>query len=46
MLLDASGRRTMSLHVGANSIRHLAAGVYFLTGLTPDGLPRRFLLVR
>jgi YVTN family beta-propeller protein len=30
VLLDISGRAVMSLHPGANDIRHLASGVYFV----------------
>ncbi len=29
-LLDAAGRKVMELHLGANDIRHLSPGVYFL----------------
>jgi hypothetical protein len=29
-LLDAAGRAVMSLHSGANDVRFLPAGVYFL----------------
>ncbi len=31
-LLDISGREVMVLHPGANDVRHLAPGVYFLRG--------------
>jgi hypothetical protein len=30
MLLDAAGRAVMALHPGANDVRHLPSGVYFL----------------
>jgi len=30
MLLDITGRRVADLHPGANDIRHLAPGVYFV----------------
>jgi hypothetical protein len=30
VLLDASGRRVMELHPGANDVRHLATGIYFI----------------
>ncbi|OYD15942.1 hypothetical protein CH330_04245 [candidate division WOR-3 bacterium JGI_Cruoil_03_51_56] len=30
MLLDITGRKVMELHAGANDIRHLAPGVYFI----------------
>lgn len=39
MLLDASGRRVMMLESGANDVRHLAPGVYFLR-LNPAGSDR------
>jgi len=29
-LLDAAGRRVMELQAGANDVRHLAPGVYFV----------------
>jgi hypothetical protein len=29
-LLDAAGRKVMGLRPGANDVRHLAAGIYFL----------------
>jgi hypothetical protein len=29
-LLDISGRKLMDLHPGANDVRHLAPGVYFV----------------
>jgi hypothetical protein len=31
-LLDISGRRLMELHPGANDVRHLSPGVYFVRG--------------
>ncbi len=31
-LLDAMGRKTLDLHPGANDIRHLSPGVYFVCG--------------
>ena len=40
-LLDATGRRIMELMPGANDVRHLAPGVYFVRGpKTGDGRPR------
>jgi len=31
-LLDAAGRRVMELRPGANDVRHLSPGVYFVRG--------------
>jgi hypothetical protein len=39
-LLDAGGRKVMNLQPGANDVRHLAPGVYFVRGpKTDDGRP-------
>ena len=34
-LLDISGRKVLDLHSGANDVRHLAPGVYFVRSKTP-----------
>jgi hypothetical protein len=40
-LLEVSGRKVMKLQPGANDVRHLAPGVYFVRGpKTEDGRPR------
>jgi YVTN family beta-propeller protein len=39
-LFDLTGRRIMSLRPGANSIRHLAPGLYFLSERRADGTSR------
>jgi len=39
-LLDVSGRKVMRLQPGANDVRGLAPGVYFVGGRTEDGRPR------
>jgi hypothetical protein len=40
VLLDISGRKVLDLHTGANDVRALAPGVYFLSGpKTEDGRP-------
>jgi len=40
-LLDISGRKVLDLRSGANDVRHLAPGVYFVRGpKTGDGRPR------
>ena len=39
-LLDATGRKVLDLHPGANDVRALAPGVYFVRGTkTEDGRP-------
>jgi hypothetical protein len=39
-LMDISGRRVLDLHSGANVVRHLSPGVYFVRGsMTEDGRP-------
>jgi hypothetical protein len=39
-LLDISGRKVLDLHAGANDVRSLAPGVYFVKRpLTEDGRP-------
>lgn len=50
-LLDISGRKVLDLHPGANDVRALAPGVYFLRGpRTADGSPdaavRRVVVTR
>jgi uracil-DNA glycosylase len=40
-LLDACGREVMALRAGANDVRHLPAGIYFVVTPHPDPLPQR-----
>jgi hypothetical protein len=44
-LMDASGRRVMVLKTGANDVRQLRAGVYFMREST-DGRTRKVLIAR
>ncbi|MBM3323775.1 T9SS type A sorting domain-containing protein [candidate division WOR-3 bacterium] len=48
MLLDASGRKVADLHPGANDLRSLPPGVYFVrkvTGRGRDGSPVRKVII-
>lgn len=45
VLLDAAGRKVMELQPGANDVRHLAPGVYFVRSVT-GAAPARVLVVR
>jgi hypothetical protein len=36
VLLDATGRKLLSLHPGPNDISHLAPGIYFIRALTAE----------
>ncbi len=40
VLLDAAGRRLLTLRSGANDVARLAAGVYFIERVEPNGLGR------
>jgi hypothetical protein len=36
VLLDAAGRKVMDLHPGANDVRHLSAGLYFVRAVSRE----------
>jgi hypothetical protein len=43
-LLDACGRKVLDLHPGANDVRALAPGVYFVRGLATGAAVRKIVL--
>jgi len=45
-LLDAAGRKTLDLHAGANDLRTLAPGVYFVRSGPPAASIRKVILTR
>ncbi|MEO0071650.1 MAG: YncE family protein [candidate division WOR-3 bacterium] len=44
-LLDISGRKVVDLHTGANDVRHLAPGVYFIIG-NSSPIKKEVIIVR
>jgi len=46
ILTDISGRRVATFRPGANDIRHLQRGIYFLIPNTPAKLPRKIILIK
>jgi hypothetical protein len=44
VLLDSSGRKVLDLHPGANDVRALAPGVYFVRDAADEGGTRKIVV--